>query len=51
MNANTFVGKLDIWLAEAPTIAEEALMTRHKQMLGKLLSPSNRFEYKTYKKK
>jgi hypothetical protein len=44
VTAKTFVGKTDIWLAEAPTIAEEALMTRHKQMLGKLLSPSNTFE-------
>jgi len=50
MIANTFVGKSDIWLAGAPTIAEEALIKRHKQMLGKLLSPSNRFEFENIKK-
>jgi hypothetical protein len=50
MTANTFDGKSDIWFAEAPTIAEEAVMTRHKQMLGKLLSPSNRFECENIKK-
>ena len=33
------VGKQTTWRAEAPAIAEEALMIPQKQMLGKLLSP------------
>jgi hypothetical protein len=51
MNSAPLVGKPNIWRAEAPAIAEETLMTQHKQMLGKLLSPSNNFECENIKKK
>ena len=51
MNRAPSVGKSNIWLAEAPAMAEDALMTQHKQMLGKLLSPSNDFECENIKKK
>jgi hypothetical protein len=43
MNRAPLVGKSNIWLVEAPAIAEDALMTQHKQMLGKLLSSSDSF--------
>ena len=50
-SAESVVGKPNVWRADSPAIAEDTLMTQHKQMLGKLLSPSNDFECENIKKK
>jgi len=41
-SAESVVGKPNVW--------HNTLMTQHKQMLGKLLSPSNDFECKNTQK-